>query len=100
MRSKVPLDPINKGELASLVAEEVDLTQAQGKEVVDAVISIITKALKKKRSVSIVGFGTFSVVRRKERLGRNPQTGAQIKIKAANKPKFKPGKVLQDAVQK
>ena len=64
----------------------------------DAVTTAVKKTLKKGDSVTLVGFGTFSVGKRAARVGRNPQTGAEIKIKAAKVPKFKPGKGLKDAV--
>lgn len=92
--------PTNKGNLVSLVAAAGGFSQAQAKVAVDAVFDSITKSLKKKKVVTIVGFGSFSVVGRKARIGRNPQTGESIKIKASNAPKFKPGKSLKDAVKK
>lgn len=67
--------------------------------VVDCILTTITKALKKKDTVRLSGFGTFKVQRRKARKGRNPQTGEEIKIKAKNVPKFIPGKALKDAVK-
>ena len=71
----------------------------EAKEAVDSIFSTIIKALKKKDSVSLVGFGTFKVDKRKARKGRNPQTGEEIKIKAKKVPKFVAGKVLKDAVR-
>ncbi|MFC1819809.1 HU family DNA-binding protein [Thermodesulfobacteriota bacterium] len=65
---------------------------------VDCIFSAITKSLKKKGAVTLVGFGTFKVDKRKARTGRNPQTGEAIKIKAKNVPKFVAGKALKDAV--
>ena len=65
---------------------------------VDCVFESITKALKKKDTVTLVGFGTFKVNKRKARKGRNPQTGEEIKIKAKRVPRFVPGKALKDAV--
>lgn len=64
----------------------------------NCVFSTITKALKKKDTVTLIGFGTFKVAQRKARKGRNPQTGAEIKIKAKKVPRFVPGKALKDAV--
>jgi nucleoid DNA-binding protein len=68
------------------------------KEGVDCVFETITKALKKKDAVTLVGFGTFKVSKRKARKGRNPKTGEVIKIKAKNVPRFVPGKGLKDVV--
>ncbi len=64
----------------------------------DCVFSTITRALKKKDTVTLIGFGTFKVAKRKARKGRNPQTGEEIKIKAKKVPRFVPGKALKDAV--
>jgi DNA-binding protein HU-beta len=89
---------MNKGDLINEVAKVVN-TKKQAREVVDCVISSITKALKKKESVTLVGFGTFKVDKRKARKGRNPQTGEEIKIKAKKVPKFVAGKALKNAVK-
>jgi DNA-binding protein HU-beta len=75
-------------------------TKKQAQEAVDCIIETITKALKKKDAVTLVGFGTFKVDKRKARKGRNPQTGEEIKIKAKKVPKFVPGKALKEAVAK
>jgi DNA-binding protein HU-beta len=88
---------MNKGDLVNEVAKVVN-TKREAQEAVDCVFSTITKALKKKGTVTLVGFGTFKVSRRKARKGRNPQTGEEIKIKAKSVPKFIPGKALKDAV--
>ncbi len=89
---------MNKGNLVNEVAKVVG-TKREAQEAVDCVFSTITKALKKKDSVTLVGFGTFKVNRRKARKGRNPQTGAEIKIKAKNVPKFTAGKALKDSIK-
>jgi DNA-binding protein HU-beta len=89
---------MNKGDLVNEVAKVV-ATKKAAADAVEAVLAGITKALKKKQAVTIVGFGTFKVGKRKARKGRNPQTGAEIKIKAKNVPKFVPGKELKDAVK-
>lgn len=89
---------MTKGELVQKVAESADLTNAQAKIAVDTVFDQIVNSLKKKQDVVIVGFGTFSVVKRNARTGRNPKTGEPIKIKAKKSPKFKAGKSLKDAV--
>ena len=89
---------MNKGDLVNEVAKVVATKKAAG-DAVEAVLAGITKALKKKQAVTIVGFGTFKVGKRKARKGRNPQTGAEIKIKAKNVPKFVAGKELKNAVK-
>jgi len=88
---------MNKGDLVKEVAKVVN-TKKEAQAAVDCVFSTITKALKKKDTVTLVGFGTFKVQKRKARKGRNPQTGAEIKIKAKKVPRFVPGKALKDAV--
>ncbi len=88
---------MNKGDLVNEVASVVG-TKKAAQAAVDCVFSSITKALKKKETVTLVGFGTFKVERRKARKGRNPQTGETIKIKAKKVPKFVAGKALKDAV--
>ncbi len=88
---------MNKGDLINEVAKVVG-TKKEAQEAVDCVFSTITKALKKKDTVTLIGFGTFKVEKRKARKGRNPQTGEEIKIKAKKVPKFVPGKALKDAV--
>ncbi len=88
---------MNKGDLVSQVAKVVN-TKKEAKAAVDCVFSTITNALKKKDTVTLVGFGTFKVAKRKARKGVNPQTGAEIKIKAKKVAKFVPGKALKDAV--
>jgi nucleoid DNA-binding protein len=88
---------MNKGDLVNEVAK-VTSTKKAAQAAVDCILATITKALKKKDSVTLIGFGTFTVARRKARTGRNPQTGAAIKIKAKNVPKFVAGKALKDAV--
>jgi nucleoid DNA-binding protein len=88
---------MNKVDLVNEVAKVVG-TKKEAKTAVDCVFSSITKALKKKDTVTLVGFGTFKVNKLKARKGRNPRTGEVIKIKAKNVPKFVPGKGLKDAV--
>ena len=89
---------MNKSELIEAISAEADLSKAGAGRALDAVISSVTGALKDGESVSLVGFGTFSVKARAARTGRNPQTGAAIQIAAANIPSFKAGKALKDAV--
>ncbi len=88
---------MNKGDLVNEVSKVVS-TKKEAKAAVDCVFSTITKTLKKKGTVQLVGFGTFKVDKRKARKGRNPATGEEIKIKAKNVPKFVAGKALKDAV--
>jgi len=88
----------NKNDLIGEVAEKVGLTKAQAGEAVDAVFDAIVAALKKGDEVRLVGFGTFAVSKRKASIGRNPATGAEIKIPASNQAKFKPGKGFKDAI--
>ena len=91
---------MNKNELIAQVAKKADLTKAKAAEAVDAFIETVSKAMSKGEEVRLVGFGTFAVVKRKATEGRNPRTGAVIKIAASNQPKFKPGKALKDTVNK
>ncbi len=89
---------MNKGELIEHIAKQADLSKAAASRALEAVIGGVRTTLKKGGTVSLVGFGTFSVTKRAARTGRNPRTGATIKIKAAKVPKFRPGKVLKDAL--
>ncbi len=89
---------MNKAELIQEVAKVVS-TKKEAQAAVDCVLESITKSLKKGQPVTLVGFGTFKVVKRKARKGRNPQTGAEIKISASKAPKFVAGKALKDAVK-
>ena len=88
----------NKSDLIDAIAKSADLSKAAAGRALDATIEAIKKSLKKGEDVSLVGFGTFYVGKRAARTGRNPQTGAAIKIKAAKVPKFRAGKGLKDAV--
>lgn len=89
---------MNKSELIDQIASSADISKAAAGRAVDATIAAVKTALKKGGEVSLVGFGTFYVGKRAARTGRNPQTGASIKIKAAKIPKFRAGKGLKDAV--
>lgn len=91
---------MNKGELIDAVAKDTGLSKKDSGKALDAVISNIEKAMAKGNSVTLIGFGTFSVAKRSARTGRNPQTGAEIKIPAKKVPKFKAGKALSDKVAK
>ncbi len=89
---------MNKSELIEHIAEQADISKAAAARALDALIGGVGTALRKGESVALVGFGTFSVTKRAARTGRNPRTGATIKIKAAKVPKFRPGKALKDAL--
>ena len=89
---------MNKAELVEAVAAEVGLTKKDVNNVVDAMTSAITYALARGERVTLVGFGTFLVQRRKARYGVNPQTRSRISIPAKDVPKFKPGRSLREAV--
>ena len=89
---------MNKSELIDLIAKKADISKAAAGRALDATIDSVRSTLKKGSLVTLVGFGTFYVGRRAARTGRNPRTGANIKIKAAKVPKFRPGKALKDAL--
>ena len=89
---------MNKGDLVKEVAKVVN-TKKEAQAAVDCVFSTITKALKKNDTVTLIGFGTFKVAKRKARKGVNPQTGEEIKIKAKKVARFLPGKALKDALR-
>ncbi len=89
---------MNKTELIEYIASHSDISKAAAARALDATIGAVTSTLKKGDSVSLVGFGTFAVSKRAARMGRNPRTGAEIKIRKANVPKFRPGKGLKDAL--
>ena len=89
---------MNKRELIVQVADKVGITQKNARDVVDAVTDAIKKALSKGEKVTLVDFGTFQVLNRKARRGRNPQTGERIQISAKKVPKFKAGKKLRETV--
>jgi len=89
---------MNKSDLVNQVAKVVS-TKKEAQAAVNCVLTSITKALKKKDTITLVGFGTFKVAKRKARKGKNPRTGEEIKIKAKKVAKFVPGKALKDAVK-
>ncbi|MBN8509868.1 MAG: HU family DNA-binding protein [Burkholderiales bacterium] len=90
---------MNKAELIEHIATQADLSKAAATRALDAFVVGVRSTLKKSGTVTIVGFGTFAVSKRAGRTGRNPRTGAAIKIKPAKVPKFKPGKALKDAIR-
>ena len=89
---------MNKTELVDAIAKETGLSKKDSEKAVKAFTETVSKELKKKGKVQLVGFGTFETAKRAARTGKNPQTGAAIKIPAATVPKFKAGKALKDAV--
>lgn len=89
---------MNKNDLIGAVADTSGLSKSQAASAVESVFDSISSALKKGDEVRLVGFGTFSVAKRKASTGRNPRTGEPMSIKASNQPKFKAGKGLKDSV--
>lgn len=89
---------MNKNDLIAVVADSIDMSKSDVARAVDGVFSAITKSLQNGTEVRLVGFGTFSISRRKATQGRNPRTGEPIQIPASNQPKFKAGKGLKEAV--
>lgn len=90
---------MNKSELISKVSEKAEVSKAEAGRVVDAVLESVTEALSTSDTVTLTGFGTFTVRERAARTGRNPRTNEPIQIEAAKVPAFKPGKALKDAVK-
>lgn len=91
---------MTKEQLIAAVANDIKTSKAQAAAALKSVLANVTDALKKGQSLTLTGFGTFSVSRRKARMGVNPRTGAKIKIAATKVPKFKSGKSLKDMVKK
>lgn len=90
---------MNKAEVIDHIAAEADISKADATKALEAFIGGVTKTLVQGDQLALIGFGTFSIKNRAARVGRNPQTGEEIQIKAAKIPTFKPGKALKDAVQ-
>jgi len=90
---------VNKAELVGEVANQTGLTKKISREAIDAVTSAITDSLAKGEKVTLAGFGTFRVVERKARNGRNPQTGERLRIPAKKAPKFAPAKGFREIVE-
>ncbi|WP_398303071.1 HU family DNA-binding protein [Vibrio cholerae] len=90
---------MNKTQLIDFIAEKADLTKVQAKAALEATLGAVEGALKDGDQVQLIGFGTFKVNRRSARTGRNPKTGEEIKIAAANVPAFVAGKALKDAIK-
>ena len=90
---------MNKAELVRAIAADAGVSKSVASKVLDSMINNVTESLKKGDKVSLVGFGTFSVIKRKARTGRNPQTGKEIKIPARKVAKFRAGAKLAEAVK-
>jgi DNA-binding protein HU-beta len=90
---------MNKGDLIHFVARDVKITKVQAAKAIDSLVEHITRTLKRGERTSLVGFGTFSISRRKARTGRNPQTGAPLRIPAKKVVKFTTGKVLRGIIK-
>jgi DNA-binding protein HU-beta len=89
---------VNKTELIDHIATAADISKASAGRALDAAVDAVTASLKKGQTVTLVGFGSFYVGKRAARNGRNPRTGATIKIEAAKIPRFRPGKGLKEAI--
>ncbi len=89
---------MNKTELVAAIADNADITRKDAEKAVKAFVDVVTEELKKGEKVQVVGFGTFEVVERAAREGRNPHTGEPMPIAVSRAPKFKAGKVLKDAL--
>ena len=90
---------MNKSDLVSEIAKEADITKVKAEKALSAVTDGIKRVLSRGETVTLVGFGTFSVAKRSKRKGRNPQTGKEITIPASKTPKFKAGKALKESVK-
>jgi DNA-binding protein HU-beta len=89
---------VNKTELIDHIAKQADISKAAAGRALESIVGGIRTSLKKGNTVTLVGFGTFTVGKRAARTGRNPRTGDSIRIKAARVPKFRPGKALKDSL--
>ncbi len=90
---------MNKADLIDKIAKDARISKTAASRTLDSIVDGVTKSLKKGERVALVGFGTFSVSKRKARIGRNPQTGEQIQIKARRVARFRPGKELSAAIK-
>ncbi len=90
---------MTKAELIEMMAKDADISKAAAGIALNSMIDNIAKSIKKGQKVTLVGFGTFTLTKRKARQGRNPRTGEAIKIKASKSPKFTAGKAFKDAVK-
>lgn len=91
---------MNKAQLVERIAQKINLTKTDAESYLDTTLEIIRNSVTRGEEVKLVGFGTFSRAKRKARVGRNPQTGKEVKIAAASVPKFRPGKEFKDQVNK
>ncbi len=91
---------MNKSELVECIMNDADISKASAERVLNSAIELITKAVTKGETVQLIGFGTYSQGKRSARMGRNPSTGAEIKIAASKTVKFAAGKAFKDAVNK
>jgi DNA-binding protein HU-beta len=91
---------MNRSELVEAIAKETGATKAETERMLSAFTGIVEKNIKKKEGIRLVGFGTFTTSKRKARIGRNPQTGEEIKIPARTVPVFRPGATLKASVSK
>ncbi len=92
------IDTMNKGDLITKISEDAGISRTQANAAIDSFVDAVTKSLKSGGKVTLVGFGTFSVGKRSARVGRNPQTGETLKIKAKKVAKFKAGKELAEKI--
>lgn len=90
---------MNKADLIDKIAKDARISKTAASRTLDSIVDGVTRSLKKGERVALVGFGTFSVSKRKARIGRNPQTGEQIQIKARRVARFRPGKELAAAIK-
>jgi DNA-binding protein HU-beta len=90
---------MNKAELVEAISKVTGATKADTERTLDAFVDVVSKNIKKKDGVKLVGFGTFAISHRKARVGRNPQTGEEIQIPARKVPVFRPGKELREQVR-
>lgn len=91
---------MNKAELINAIADETGLSKKDTEATINSFVSVVTNALENKDKVQLIGFGTFETRERAEKIGRNPQTGSELKIPAATVPAFKAGKALKEKVNK
>jgi DNA-binding protein HU-beta len=89
---------VNKAELIEHIAQQAEISKLAAERALDALVGAVKSSLRKGQMVTLVGFGTFHAGKRAARIGRNPRTGAEIRIAAARVPKFRAGKALKDAV--
>jgi DNA-binding protein HU-beta len=90
---------MTKAELVGIMKKEANISKATAEKALQSFLNAVTKALKRGEKLTLPGFGTFSVAKRKARVGRNPQTGKEIKIPAKKVPRFKPGILLKNSIK-